>query len=145
MLFPYTSKETELLITQYEGNTIEDAGVIKMDFLGLKTLTIIRDTTETPDIPDTSPPEECTIDGLVRAPNEINPDNICEQCIPSLSATAWSSRGPRVDLLVAGTDPTSQGWLVISQSPSSLVVTDDHIEISTSTQSGQPIGGQFTQ
>jgi len=39
----YTSKETELLITQYEGNTIEDAGVIKMDFLGLKTLTIIRD------------------------------------------------------------------------------------------------------
>ena len=38
-----TSKETELLITQYEGSTIEDAGVIKMDFLGLKTLTIIRD------------------------------------------------------------------------------------------------------
>ena len=39
----YTSKETELLITQYEGSIIEDAGVIKMDFLGLKTLTIIRD------------------------------------------------------------------------------------------------------
>ncbi len=37
------SKETELLITQYEGSIIEDAGVIKMDFLGLKTLTIIRD------------------------------------------------------------------------------------------------------
>jgi DNA polymerase III alpha subunit len=39
----FTSKETELLITQYEGSIIEDAGVIKMDFLGLKTLTIIRD------------------------------------------------------------------------------------------------------
>ncbi|MBK8920450.1 MAG: DNA polymerase III subunit alpha [Saprospirales bacterium] len=39
----YTSKETDLLITQFEGSTIEDAGVIKMDFLGLKTLTIIRD------------------------------------------------------------------------------------------------------
>ncbi len=39
----YASKETELLITQYEGSIIEDAGVIKMDFLGLKTLTIIRD------------------------------------------------------------------------------------------------------
>ncbi len=39
----YTSKETELLITQYEGSTIEDAGVIKMDFLGLKTLSILRD------------------------------------------------------------------------------------------------------
>ena len=38
-----TSKETELLITQFEGKVIEEAGVIKMDFLGLKTLTIIRD------------------------------------------------------------------------------------------------------
>jgi DNA polymerase-3 subunit alpha len=38
-----TSKETKLLITQYEGKIIEEAGVIKMDFLGLKTLTIIRD------------------------------------------------------------------------------------------------------
>jgi DNA polymerase-3 subunit alpha len=38
-----TSKDTELLITQFDGKVIEDAGVIKMDFLGLKTLTIIRD------------------------------------------------------------------------------------------------------
>lgn len=38
-----TSKESTLLITQYDGKVIEDAGVIKMDFLGLKTLTIIRD------------------------------------------------------------------------------------------------------
>ena len=38
-----TSKESELLITQFEGNVIEDSGVIKMDFLGLKTLTIMRD------------------------------------------------------------------------------------------------------
>ncbi len=38
-----TSKESELLITQFEGKVIEDAGVLKMDFLGLKTLTIIRD------------------------------------------------------------------------------------------------------
>jgi DNA polymerase III subunit alpha len=38
-----TSKETNLLITQYEGKIIEDAGVIKMDFLGLKTLTILKD------------------------------------------------------------------------------------------------------
>ncbi len=37
------SKETELYITQYDGRVIEDAGVIKMDFLGLKTLTILRD------------------------------------------------------------------------------------------------------
>lgn len=38
-----TSKESKLLLTQYDGKVIEDAGVIKMDFLGLKTLTIIRD------------------------------------------------------------------------------------------------------
>ena len=38
-----TSKETNLIITQYEGKVIEDAGVIKMDFLGLRTLTIIKE------------------------------------------------------------------------------------------------------
>ncbi len=37
-----TAKDTDLLITQYDGKVIEDAGVIKMDFLGLKTLTIIK-------------------------------------------------------------------------------------------------------
>jgi DNA polymerase-3 subunit alpha len=38
------AKDAELYVTQYEGSTIEEAGVIKMDFLGLKTLSIIRDT-----------------------------------------------------------------------------------------------------
>lgn len=38
-----TAKDVDLLVTQYEGSIIEDAGVIKMDFLGLKNLTIIRD------------------------------------------------------------------------------------------------------
>ncbi|MEO5674234.1 MAG: DNA polymerase III subunit alpha [Chitinophagales bacterium] len=33
----------ELLVTQYEGKLIEDAGLLKMDFLGLKTLSILRD------------------------------------------------------------------------------------------------------
>jgi DNA polymerase-3 subunit alpha len=37
-----TSKESTLLVTQFDGRVIEDAGVIKMDFLGLKTLTIIK-------------------------------------------------------------------------------------------------------
>ena len=43
MLPVCTTKDVELLITQFEGNIIENAGVIKMDFLGLKTLTIIKD------------------------------------------------------------------------------------------------------
>jgi DNA polymerase-3 subunit alpha len=39
----FSVKDVNLLITQFEGNIIENAGVIKMDFLGLKTLTIIKD------------------------------------------------------------------------------------------------------
>jgi len=42
----FTSKDTNLCITQIEGSIIEDSGVIKMDFLGLKTLTIIKDALE---------------------------------------------------------------------------------------------------
>jgi DNA polymerase III subunit alpha len=42
----FTSKDTNLCITQIEGSVIEDSGVIKMDFLGLKTLTIIKDALE---------------------------------------------------------------------------------------------------
>lgn len=37
-----TSKESELLVTQYDGDVIERAGVIKMDFLGLRTLSILK-------------------------------------------------------------------------------------------------------
>jgi DNA polymerase-3 subunit alpha len=37
-----TSKDSTLLVTQIEGKIIEEAGVIKMDFLGLKTLSIIK-------------------------------------------------------------------------------------------------------
>ena len=36
------AKDSPLWVTQIEGNVIEEAGVIKMDFLGLKTLTIIK-------------------------------------------------------------------------------------------------------
>ena len=41
-------KETgqKMLVTQSEGSVIEDTGLIKMDFLGLKTLSIIKDAVE---------------------------------------------------------------------------------------------------
>ncbi|GHV16552.1 DNA-directed DNA polymerase [Bacteroidia bacterium] len=41
-------KETgeNILVTQYEGTVIEETGLIKMDFLGLKTLSIIKDALE---------------------------------------------------------------------------------------------------
>ena len=35
-------EEGKLLVTQYEGSVIEETGLIKMDFLGLKTLSIIK-------------------------------------------------------------------------------------------------------
>ena len=41
-----TSPESELLVTQYDGKYIESAGMLKMDFLGLKTLSIINDALE---------------------------------------------------------------------------------------------------
>ena len=41
-------KETgeKLLVTQYEGSVIEETGLIKMDFLGLKTLSVINEALE---------------------------------------------------------------------------------------------------
>ena len=36
----------KMLVTQYEGSVIEDTGMIKMDFLGLKTLSIIKEALE---------------------------------------------------------------------------------------------------
>ncbi len=38
-----TSKDSDLLITQFEGTTVELAGMLKMDFLGLRTLSILKD------------------------------------------------------------------------------------------------------
>jgi len=38
----FTSKGDPMLITQFEGSVIENAGVIKMDFLGLRNLTILK-------------------------------------------------------------------------------------------------------
>lgn len=37
------AKDSSLLVTQFDNSVVEDAGLLKMDFLGLKTLTIIRD------------------------------------------------------------------------------------------------------
>ena len=38
-----TAKDTELYSTQYDGSQVESVGLLKMDFLGLKTLSIIKD------------------------------------------------------------------------------------------------------
>ena len=38
-----TDGDEELIVTQYEGSVIEETGMIKMDFLGLKTLSIIME------------------------------------------------------------------------------------------------------
>ncbi|NCA86102.1 MAG: DNA polymerase III subunit alpha [Clostridia bacterium] len=41
-----TAKDTNLLVTQFDGSHIEEVGMLKMDFLGLKTLSIIKDAVE---------------------------------------------------------------------------------------------------
>lgn len=41
-----TKDDENLLTTQYDGRFVEDIGLLKMDFLGLKTLSIIKETIE---------------------------------------------------------------------------------------------------
>ncbi|MBI2966243.1 MAG: DNA polymerase III subunit alpha [Bacteroidetes bacterium] len=44
-IIPLTTVEnTNLAVTQYEGTFMEDVGMLKMDFLGLTTLSVINDT-----------------------------------------------------------------------------------------------------
>lgn len=39
-----TAKNSDLYVTQFDNNVVESAGLLKMDFLGLKTLSQIKDT-----------------------------------------------------------------------------------------------------
>ena len=41
-----TAKDADLLVTQFDNSVVEDAGLLKMDFLGLKTLSIVKDAIE---------------------------------------------------------------------------------------------------
>jgi DNA polymerase-3 subunit alpha len=45
-LLPLKSDDSGTLVTQYAMNPVGDLGLLKMDFLGLKTLTVIRNTCE---------------------------------------------------------------------------------------------------
>ncbi|MCB9251835.1 MAG: DNA polymerase III subunit alpha [Flavobacteriales bacterium] len=38
-----TLKDSNMWVTQFDGKVVEDAGLLKMDFLGLRTLSIIKD------------------------------------------------------------------------------------------------------
>jgi DNA polymerase-3 subunit alpha len=55
-----TAKDSDLYVTQFDNSVVEEAGLLKMDFLGLKTLTLIKDTVK-----------------IVRAKHgiELDPDN----------------------------------------------------------------------
>ncbi len=58
-----TAKDSDLVVTQYEGAQVESVGMLKMDFLGLRTLSIIADA----------------IDNIYRSKNiKINIDDIPE-------------------------------------------------------------------
>ena len=38
-----TAKDSDMFVTQFDNSVVESAGLLKMDFLGLKTLTLIKD------------------------------------------------------------------------------------------------------
>jgi DNA polymerase-3 subunit alpha len=38
-----TAKDSDMFVTQFDNAVVEEAGLLKMDFLGLRTLTIIKD------------------------------------------------------------------------------------------------------
>lgn len=40
------SKDSDMMVTQFDNSVVEDAGMLKMDFLGLKTLSIIKTAVE---------------------------------------------------------------------------------------------------
>jgi DNA polymerase-3 subunit alpha len=40
------AKDSDLYVTQFDNSVVESAGLLKMDFLGLKTLTLIKDTVQ---------------------------------------------------------------------------------------------------
>jgi DNA polymerase III subunit alpha len=41
-----TAKDSDMVCTQFDNSVAEDAGLLKMDFLGLKTLTLLKDAVE---------------------------------------------------------------------------------------------------
>ncbi|HYV28041.1 MAG TPA: DNA polymerase III subunit alpha, partial [Candidatus Eisenbacteria bacterium] len=45
-LLPLKQDDNDVIVTQYAMNPVGDLGLLKMDFLGLKTLTVIRNTCE---------------------------------------------------------------------------------------------------
>jgi DNA polymerase-3 subunit alpha len=46
-VIPVTNaKDTNLLVTQFDNKVVEQAGLLKMDFLGVKTLSVIKNTVE---------------------------------------------------------------------------------------------------
>tara|TARA_Y100001934_G_scaffold271573_1_gene358309 strand:+ start:1227 stop:4817 length:3591 start_codon:yes stop_codon:yes gene_type:complete len=45
-ILPLKKDESGALVTQYPGGPVEELGLLKMDFLGLKTLTVIRNACE---------------------------------------------------------------------------------------------------
>jgi DNA polymerase-3 subunit alpha len=59
------AKDSDLLVSQFDNSVAEDAGLLKMDFLGLKTLTIIKDACKIIE----------AIHGVVIEPDEIPLDD----------------------------------------------------------------------
>jgi DNA polymerase-3 subunit alpha len=58
ILFLWLPKDSDLYVTQFDNSVVETAGLLKMDFLGLKTLTLIKDTVKLVSIEKRNRPEQ---------------------------------------------------------------------------------------
>ena len=75
-----TAPDSDLWVTQFDGKVIENAGMLKMDFLGLKTLTIIKDAIENIHGRFGNPEIEKLTPGVINSEaGKIDPDLIAEQ------------------------------------------------------------------
>ena len=72
-----TAKDSPLWVTQFDGRVVEDAGMLKMDFLGLKTLSIIKDAIVNVHLSYSNEDIEAKTPGIINPEkNRIDPDLI---------------------------------------------------------------------
>ncbi len=93
-----TAKDADLWVTQFDGKVVEDAGMLKMDFLGLKTLTIIKDAIANIHGRFSNPEIEKMTPGIIpEGAKIISPDLIAEQ-LEDLKTYELFQRGETVGI-----------------------------------------------
>ncbi len=94
-----TANEADLWVTQFDGKYIEDAGMLKMDFLGLRTLTIIKDAIENVHGRFSNAEIEKLTPNIINPEtNVIDPDLVAERLDDELTYTQIFQAGATVGI-----------------------------------------------